>query len=170
MKSNLRKRTFLVLLAVTVMWMCVIFGFSSSTAEQSTVQSNAVTEFMIRIFEGDFESLEVWEQQELIERYDGIFRKLAHFCVYAVLGGLVYWTVGSLKSLPDEKITPIKLSLPISVVYAISDEIHQVFVPGRAGRITDVLIDSAGIVSGTLAAVFVTYVLFDKLMAYKNNK
>lgn len=39
----------------------------------------------------------------------------------------------------------IVLAIIISIIYAISDEIHQIFVPGRAFAISDILIDSAGI-------------------------
>ena len=38
------------------------------------------------------------------------------------------------------------------VLYAVSDEIHQTFVPGRAGQIRDVLIDSCGVLAGILLA------------------
>ena len=38
----------------------------------------------------------------------------------------------------------------ISVLFAISDEIHQLFVPGRAGSAVDVLIDSVGVGIGVL--------------------
>ena len=36
----------------------------------------------------------------------------------------------------------------VAVAYAVTDEVHQLFVPGRSGRITDVLIDGAGAVVG----------------------
>jgi hypothetical protein len=36
----------------------------------------------------------------------------------------------------------------IGVLYAVSDEIHQTFVPGRAGQLRDVLIDSCGVLAG----------------------
>ncbi len=42
----------------------------------------------------------------------------------------------------------ISKSLIIGILYAISDEIHQLFVPGRSGKVTDVIIDSLGILTG----------------------
>lgn len=38
----------------------------------------------------------------------------------------------------------------LAVLYAATDEIHQTFVPGRSGRVTDVLIDAAGAAVGVL--------------------
>jgi VanZ family protein len=42
----------------------------------------------------------------------------------------------------------IKLTLLICVLYAISDETYQIFVPGRSAQLSDVLIDSVGAVAG----------------------
>ena len=44
----------------------------------------------------------------------------------------------------------IPLAIALSVIYAISDEFHQFFVPGRACALSDVLIDSAGILCSVL--------------------
>lgn len=44
----------------------------------------------------------------------------------------------------------VRFSLPLSVLYACSDELHQHFVPGRSGEIRDVLVDSAGVLIGIL--------------------
>lgn len=38
----------------------------------------------------------------------------------------------------------------ICILYAISDEVHQLFVPGRGGQVRDVIIDSAGAIAGIL--------------------
>jgi len=42
----------------------------------------------------------------------------------------------------------ILFSLGICVLYAVSDEVHQLFVPGRGRQVRDVLIDSAGAIVG----------------------
>lgn len=41
-----------------------------------------------------------------------------------------------------------KIALLICIPDAISDEVHQLFIPGRAGQVRDVIIDSAGAVVG----------------------
>lgn len=45
-------------------------------------------------------------------------------------------------------ISSIIFSLLICILYAISDEIHQVFVPGREAQVKDVIIDSGGAAVG----------------------
>ncbi len=65
--------------------------------------------------------------------------KLAHVGEYAVLGGLIQWALGARRA---------GLAWLMAIVYAVTDEFHQSFVPGRTPRVTDVLIDAAGAALG----------------------
>ncbi len=71
--------------------------------------------------------------------WDLVLRKLAHAAEFAVLGGLL------LRALRDER-----AALAAGIAYAVSDELHQHFVPGRVGSPLDVLIDSVGVAVGVL--------------------
>lgn len=64
-------------------------------------------------------------------------RKIAHITIYFVLGMFTYLALYGIK------LRPI-LALGICYAYAVSDEIHQLFIPGRAGAFTDTLIDGIG--------------------------
>ena len=69
--------------------------------------------------------------------WDLVLRKLAHGAEFAILGALLYrW----LSSAP--------LAILAGSVYAATDEIHQTFVSGRAGLVTDWAIDTAAVVIG----------------------
>jgi len=72
---------------------------------------------------------------------DLIFKKGAHFTVYAVLAVLFR------RGLPPSRWS-WALSLVLTVLYAASDEWHQSFVPGRHPQLTDVLIDVCGATTG----------------------
>jgi VanZ family protein len=74
---------------------------------------------------------------------DLIFKKGAHFAVYAVLAVLFR------RALPPSRWI-WALSWVLTVLYAASDEWHQSFVPGRHPHITDVLIDLCGAAAGLL--------------------
>ena len=52
---------------------------------------------------------------------------------------------------------PPALAWAVGTLYAVSDEIHQIYVPGRAGRLSDVLIDSAGAAAGALVLLIVLW-------------
>lgn len=77
--------------------------------------------------------------------WDFLLRKMAHMVEYAVLCGLLIrafvrtWPALGLKRL-------LVWCFLLSLLYAISDEIHQSFVPGRGPSAMDVLVDSVGIV------------------------
>ena len=72
---------------------------------------------------------------------DLLFKKGAHFTVYAVLAVLFR------RGLPPGRRIWV-LSLVLTVLYASSDEWHQSFVPGRHPQLTDVLIDVCGATTG----------------------
>jgi hypothetical protein len=71
--------------------------------------------------------------------WDVVLRKLAHFAEYAVLGALLY------RAVRREPLAAL-----IGSAYAVTDEIHQTFVGGRHGSPVDWLLDTAGVVAGTV--------------------
>ena len=68
---------------------------------------------------------------------------------YALLSMLIYLACASLKNSFFYR-SKAWIALAVSVVYATTDEIHQLFVPGRSGEVRDVLIDSLGALIGIL--------------------
>jgi VanZ family protein len=72
--------------------------------------------------------------------WDLVLRKIAHAAEYAILGALLLRALG--RELP---------AFALGAAYAISDEVHQHFVPGRRGAPLDVLIDAVGVGVGILA-------------------
>jgi len=76
-----------------------------------------------------------------LDEWDFALRKLAHAAEFAVFGFLLVRATGSWG-----------WSIAGGIVYAISDEIHQHFVPGRLGAPSDVLIDSVGVLVGVMLA------------------
>jgi hypothetical protein len=71
--------------------------------------------------------------------WDLVLRKLAHAGEYAVLGALL-----------QRAVRRPGLAFALGVAYAISDELHQSFVPGRLGSPLDVALDAAGVAVGVL--------------------
>lgn len=160
-KENVKRNLlFVVFLILTVAWMTVIFGFSANNAEESTIQSNTVTEFIIRIFNRDFDDMPAHEQLDMINSYDRVVRKCAHFIAYTILGFLMYFSAGFAPFLRYvNEYRPIVYALMICVLFAATDEYHQTLVEGRAGRFSDVLIDSGGVVCGIVFALLVVAVV-----------
>lgn len=119
---------------LTAACMAAIFYFSSRTADESEQQSGFFTMLITKIFGiGGFS--------------DFIIRKLAHFTEFAGLGLLF---AIALKVQTGKSKTPT--AIICSSIYAATDEIHQIFVPGRACRLLDWGIDTCG---AALGAIFV---------------
>lgn len=79
---------------------------------------------------------------------DWIVRKLGHVVEYAILAVLL-WRALRLVGCPKR---PAAAAFSIAVLYAVSDELHQTFVPGRHGTPLDVMIDAGGAIVGLTAA------------------
>lgn len=143
----------IALLTVTILLMILIFYFSSQPADDSTKVSNHVGEFFCRLFIPDFNEKPAEEQIELIASIDHTVRKCAHAGEYMLLGILCSTTL--LVWFSKKRSLLILSGWMIAVIYAVSDEVHQIFVPGRAFMVTDILIDSAGALIGVLIVAVV---------------
>ena len=137
MKLSKKKIINLVLL---FMWMGLIFYMSSNNGEKSTGQSDLVINILgslsVNLSGGGGEFASV------------IVRKTAHICEYMILSLLLYNVVKDYINITKKIMIYIIIGV---MLYAMSDELHQVFVPGRAGRIQDVFIDTIGGVIGLVA-------------------
>lgn len=78
------------------------------------------------------------EDHKVAEKF---FFKLAHVIAYAVLAWL-WWRVLAPRRQVNWSI--LLTAWVLSTLYGISDEIHQLYVPGRTGRVADVLFDTSG--------------------------
>ncbi len=131
----MKKRVIKIILVVV--WMIIIFLFSNQDAGKS---SNLSDKFIYRIY-SIFRSEDVSEEKMklIISNNTFIVRKTAHFFVYFVLGILVYIL------LKEFNINNIVIySLLICYLYALSDEVHQFFIPGRSMEFKDTIIDFCG--------------------------
>ncbi len=132
------------ILILTVGWMLLIFGFSSQTGAESgslsALLSEPITKLLIRF--ADDSSTEA--ESALFSRVDIGVRKIAHFTEYAILGGLLVLLFRI------RRVRMILLPWMIGTLYAVTDEWHQSFSPGRSCDPKDVLIDACGVLIGVL--------------------
>ena len=192
---TVQRKVFLIL---TLLWMALIFFYSSRQADVSAEDSGRIGITLGRIFISDFEEWPEEEQQEFAARIDHPVRKTAHAAEYAVLGflaaGACAGTAGSAgtsrssgmagssgvaesagtaessgvaESAGTAESSGVagrtgngawrkfrkEMFLPwlIAALYAATDEIHQLLVPGRSGQLSDVILDSAGALAGVAA-------------------
>ena len=137
-KKELSKKR-LVFIIVTVLIMIFIFIQSSLPADLSQAESN----WLIRLIPGIGE-----EEAVQLTFY---VRKSAHFLEYTLLGASIYMAARGRHQLLN--------SWLIATAYAISDEIHQHFIPGRSCELRDICIDSLGSLSGILMVKMLVYMI-----------
>ncbi len=134
----------IIKLLLVILWMSVIFMFSSQSGEES---SNVSDRLIIKITETiRHKKLSIEEQTTIVDKFTVIIRKVAHMSEYCLLAVLLYLFL--IDIYPIDKYLYILIIL-LCIFYATTDEIHQLFVPDRSGTIIDVLIDTIGTLFGT---------------------
>ena len=131
-----------IFLIFAVIWMITVFKFSSQPADTSENTSLNLTKRIVNVF---FNSKSSVEKEQITEKLDPYIRKLAHFTLYAI-GGILIANYINTYNIKDKN--KIIYSIGIGATYACTDEFHQLFVEGRSGQLTDVLIDSLGVATG----------------------
>lgn len=142
-------------IALIIIWMLLIFNYSNQNGSTSSSLSDKIIIKIAEIFDKD---LTPEKKEKIIQKYKVIVRKGAHFGAYFILGVLNIILFIDLKG--TTKASYI-ISTLICILYAITDEIHQLFIPGRCGSIIDVFIDT----TGALTAITFIY-----LIALKHTK
>lgn len=151
---NTKRNIFLV---VTVAIMLFIFIMSSQDSTVSSGSSKGVIEIIARIVVKDYDSRPIQYKTAIIDNYQFFIRKTAHFTIYLCLGvsSLGLFSTYKFKNSKTDKF----LAFVLCVLYSVSDEIHQLFVPGRAGMISDVILDSTGALLGIVIMFTVSRII-----------
>lgn len=138
---------------LVLLWMVMIFLLSNEEAVKSSKKSDGLIIKSVELFTG--KSLSDQEKEKVLKYLVFPVRKCAHLSLYLILGILV---ISLLREYMVINTKLVLLSLLICFLYACSDEIHQLFVPGRSGEVRDVLIDTLGACLG----VSFYYLVFGK--------
>lgn len=134
------------MLKKTILWVLVlicatsIFLFSSQPASESKKTSISITEKIINI-SPEIRKLTPEEKQPIINSLQETVRKFAHFTLFLILGVLILYLLFCYEFNFKKAWYS---ALLICLLYAISDESHQLFVAGRGCQWQDVLIDFCG--------------------------
>ena len=138
----------IIKIILIIAWMGVVFGFSNQGGTKSSNTSRKVTVAVVQAISDKT----IEENESVIEKAEKVVRKLAHYTIYTVGGFLImnYAYTTNLKS--KEKVL---YSIAFGAGYAVTDELHQFFMPGRSARAFDVGIDTLGICTGIAVYIMV---------------
>lgn len=142
----------IIRISLVVVWMLIIFSFSQVKGEKSgSTSTNLIKDSVIninRVLVKIKIAKPIGDKQanKIAQNLNYPVRKIMHMAEYFILALLLYFAI----ILYNTKKT-YSLTFIISVLYAISDEIHQLFT-ARTGSVKDVLIDTIGII---MAIIFI---------------
>ena len=139
----------LLFLILTLALMCTIFCLSNENRNESGQTSSFLTTLAMKIFHSNYKNESPEIQQELWEKTEFIVRKIAHFTIYSALGFCASLTVGKRRLFTLKSLGVIIFGF----CYAMSDEIHQSFVPGRSCEFRDMMIDTCGVTCGMVISL-----------------
>ena len=114
-------------LILLILWSLLIFFLSNQSSEVSSFESSYLISHTLRVNDG------------ILNFIHEPLRELMHFIEYFIFGMLLFNTLNNYKI--KKKFI---LSIIISFTYIVLDEIHQIFIPGRAFEILDIILDLLG--------------------------
>lgn len=153
MQQKTIDRTLVILILINIAIALLIFVLSAQPANVSAPLSSSFTYNVIK----PILTLAGADEEEILKAafsIHGLVRKLAHFGIYFIFGITLKLMYRRLNLKHAQTATLIT-----GFLYALSDEIHQLFVPGRSGELRDVLIDFSGVITGTLFLFIILTVL-----------
>ena len=153
---------------IAVVLMCAfIFMMSDKPADDSDAMSLGLAWHIVSFIVPGYDQLSVAEQLHWQEMLNHPVRKTAHFLEYAALGALMLNMLVQIALMrrgdsdDSREATGLQrwtsragwligAAWALGTLYAASDEFHQLFVDGRTGQLSDVLLDSSGVLVGVL--------------------
>lgn len=120
-----------IIFIIVVAMMGIIFIFSSCNADVSSMQSELIVKML----------------NNVLPVNSFFVRKFAHFSLFFTLELILYLLFKN-----------IQKSFVVTIIYAILDEIHQYFVPGRSCELRDMIIDITGGLFAVLIIIIWRYI------------
>lgn len=136
--------------------MGLIFYMSAENASQSTKTSSGVIEKIAEAFISSYKNKSPEDKKIVISSLQHFVRKMAHFLIYAALGFSCTGFASTFKVSAAKKLIYCQIFCSF---YAVTDEIHQKFSPGRSCEIKDMLLDSVGSFFGIITILLFLTVL-----------
>jgi len=160
MKKHITKFTILKALSFlpALLVMSMIFSFSAQDSGESSSLSEQVAFYVIDCIDKLLNlDLTVLQSTQAVEQIHTFIRKVGHFGEYMLLGITISLPLYTLYRVRGKRL--FFIALCFCALFASSDEIHQLFVDGRAGSPKDVLIDSLGAFTGIISTQLLCYIL-----------
>ena len=139
-----------IYITLTIIWMIIIFIMSSMNTYESNGKSKQTIKKTVQKTSEISENIGITNSKptekqvnETVNKLNFPLRKCAHATEYAVLAILIIFTLNSFMG-KEYSIKKMVIVITICFVYSLTDEYHQLFVPGRTSQFIDCIIDTSG--------------------------
>lgn len=156
MEARKHFRNAIIYIIISIAIMGIIFYFSAENSQMSNTSSGNFKKIILNIISPVLPDKAVSFIMEYI-------RKIAHFTLYFSLG---LSTALTAKEIHQFKYADRRVSVKayiyafaFCIIYSVSDELHQYFVPGRSCKLTDVLLDSCGALTSILLVCIISTII-----------
>ena len=167
-------------MGLTLAIMVLIFCFSAQSGGESGSLSDTIARMLATAFVGGFDNMPIEQQTQIIAQMSWPIRKTAHASEYACLAislAITCWQLhawrcdkkAAMSSLGRRVTLVGVVAFIIAVLYACSDEVHQLFIDGRAGQVTDVFVDASGAAIGCLLMCLAIYAFLKRHIAKRES-
>ena len=113
-----------------ILWMITVFMFSAQPSDESSDTSGNTIRAIINLIPS-IRQMEEADREQIVDNLQPYARKLAHFTIYTIGGIIAYLNANQYYLGEDQKAL---LIIILGSLYSITDESHQMFVPGRSRR------------------------------------
>ena len=162
MKTNVKR---ILLLLILIADMVFIFYNSAQVAAVSSNASQSVTQMVAHVIVPNYDKLDETEKLNTVASLEAIVREAAHLLQFVPMGFALYLLL-HISTIP-QKLSRLclPLTLGFGILYALSDEIHQLFVPGRSFQFFDIFMDTCGTAVGCICGI--TLLAIAKILSNK---
>lgn len=153
----------IIWILIAILWMAVIFYFSSQDGTRSASMSGRYTNFIIQVFVRGYSDFDLEKQKEIYTFISYILRKVAHFTEYSILA---LFLLLATYTFTNKRLYLFGIPFCLSFLYALSDEYHQSFISERIPQAKDIIVDSCG----ALAMLLIIGIIFNIRTIVRNSK
>ena len=156
---NLKTNKYIIIsFAATIICMIAIFMLSAQPATESNSNSkmliNKLVDTSVKL-SGD--NLTEQQKADFVDRVNSIAREFMHSAVFFLLGLFAQITAIGLFR---EYVLSSIVTFTFCVIYGFSDELHQLFVPGRTFQLIDLCMDAIGALAAIVLVVLVSIIKY----------
>ena len=152
MKKNVIRALLILLLIADMVF---IFYNSAQVASASSDASQSITQIVAPVIVPNYNALDEASRLQTVASLEAVLRETAHLLQFVPMGFALYLLLCTAERCDVLRRFRFLITVGLGFLYAVSDEVHQLFVPGRSFQLFDIFMDTSGVVIGCVIATVI---------------